>query len=233
MSNSRIFIAGAAGAIGLPLSKMLISLGDEVIGTTRQTDRAKLLSGIGVIPEIVDVYDHHAVANVLKKYQPEIVIHQLTDLPYGLPKNLMDEGRKKNNNIRLVGTKNLIDGLSGIPVKRLIVQSIAFVYAEGKLPHQESDLLASADLEKFEKLVLESPFDATILRYGQFYGERTGIEKVETACRVNVIAAAKATVLSLKKMNERVYNICEDSEYADNKKFISETKWDPTDLTIF
>lgn len=36
----RIFVAGAAGAIGRQLVRMLIEAGHEVVGTTRSADRA-------------------------------------------------------------------------------------------------------------------------------------------------------------------------------------------------
>ena len=54
---SRIFLAGAAGAIGLPLSRLLVSRGFEVTGTTRPENKAEMLRRLGVKPVIVDVFD--------------------------------------------------------------------------------------------------------------------------------------------------------------------------------
>ena len=227
MDGTRVYVAGAAGAIGLPLVKMLVSAGYSVIGTTRRADRAATLRQIGVTPELVDVYDRESLALSLRKHRPEVVIHQLTDLPYGLPKEQMEEGRRRNEQIRLVGTRNLIDGLAGLPARRLIVQSIAFMYAPGPQPHPESDALGSPGLVEFERLALDSGYGPIILRYGRFYGEGTGVDGVDAPCRVHVTAAAQAAVLALQPLRERVYNVCEDAEYADNRSFISETGWNP------
>jgi len=52
-----------------------------VTGTTRSADRAKELERAGVAPAVLDVFDAEAVTAALRRAQPEVVIHQLTDLP--------------------------------------------------------------------------------------------------------------------------------------------------------
>src|ERR1700743_1275862 len=79
----KIFIAGAAGAIGRSLSRLLVSRGFPVTGTTRSTSRADELRAIGVNPVIVDVFDAVALTTQLRAAAPDIVIHQLTDLSGG------------------------------------------------------------------------------------------------------------------------------------------------------
>ncbi len=56
-SPGRIFLAGAAGAVGQPLSRLLVADGWHVTGTTRSAERAETLRALGVEPVIVDVYD--------------------------------------------------------------------------------------------------------------------------------------------------------------------------------
>jgi len=227
VKQQKIFLAGAAGAIGLPLAQLLVKQGYTVTGTTRQKQRVSQLTDIGVKPVLVDIYDRRSLKLLLKTESPDIVIHQLTDLPLGVPAEKMEEGRIRNNQIRLEGTRNLLDAMDNLKIGRLIVQSIAFQYNAGHLPHAESDKLSSEALEQFETMVLESGFKTTVLRYGRFYGGRTGVERMQEPCRVNVISAAHATILALGKLKKPVYNVCEDSEYADNRAFIQETGWKP------
>ena len=65
------------------------------------------------------------------------------------------------------------------------------------------------------------------MRYGRFYGPRTGFEQLDLPCRVHADAAAYACLLLLTEGPSQVYNVCEDSEYASNAKILAETRWDP------
>ncbi|MBS1818751.1 MAG: NAD(P)-dependent oxidoreductase [Acidobacteria bacterium] len=219
-----VFVAGATGAIGFPLVVALVERGWRVVGTTRKREGAERLRVVGVIPEVVDVYDRGALTACVRRHDPAVVIHQLTDLPYGVPREQMAEAIERNNRIRLIGTRHLLDAVGDTPL-RLIVQSIAFMYADGPIPHREDDPLSSPALESFERMVLDSPHDCTVLRYGRFYGERTGVDRVSLPCRVNVTAAVHATLLAIEPMAHRVYNVCEDAEYADPGRFVAETSW--------
>ncbi|TIP34306.1 MAG: dTDP-glucose 4,6-dehydratase, partial [Mesorhizobium sp.] len=71
----------------------------------------------------------------------EIVIHQLTDLPAGLDPSKMAEATTRNARIRDEGTRNLVEAAKAANAKRLIAQSIAWVYAPGSEPHAETDPL--------------------------------------------------------------------------------------------
>ena len=227
MDQKKVFLAGASGAIGFPLAKLLVKNGYAVTGTTRKMEKAETLRKVGIKPVIIDVYDAEKLRKILQSESPDIVIHQLTDLPFGLPPERMKEGITRNNRMRLRGTQNLLDAMAGLSVTRFLVQSIAFMYQDGKLPHPETDRLSSKELERFETIASNGGFDATILRYGRFYGEGTGVDIVDEDCRVHISAAARATILALQKMKYGVYNVCEDRTYADNARFISETGWDP------
>jgi len=47
-------------------------------------DKAAELKKAGVEPVVVDVFDADALRNHLYEIRPNVVIHQLTDLPYAL-----------------------------------------------------------------------------------------------------------------------------------------------------
>ena len=80
-TDKRVFVAGATGAIGRILCRLLVADGWQVIGTTRKAEGADNLKALGVEPAVVDVFDADALRRVVLAVQPTAVIHQLTDLP--------------------------------------------------------------------------------------------------------------------------------------------------------
>ena len=90
---------------------------------------------------MVDVFDAPALSAAVLGVQPDIVVHQLTDLPPGLDPSQMTEGTQRNARMRSQGTQNLVASALGAGVRRLVAQSIAWIYAPGKEPHSEDDVL--------------------------------------------------------------------------------------------
>src|SRR3984885_7094604 len=181
----RIFLAGASGAVGRRLIPLLLADGHSVTGTTRSAAKAVELEAHGVTPVVVDVFDAGALRDAVVKARPEIVIHQLTDLPQVLDPAQMAASRQRNTRLRIEGTANLIAAARAAGARRLIAQSIAFAYADGPEPHGESDPLASPDgddpgaitakgVRALEEAVLGgSGMEGIVLRYGRLYGPGT------------------------------------------------------------
>src|SRR4051812_27952574 len=132
-----VFIAGASGAIGRPLCRLLVGDGWRVIGTTRSTDKARDLEALGAEPAIVDVFDAAALHRAVVRARPEVVIHQLTDLPRRMDPVVMQEAAGRNARIREVGTKHLVAAALAAGAKRMVAQSIAFAYAPAPGPYRE------------------------------------------------------------------------------------------------
>ena len=177
----KIFLAGATGAIGRRLVPLLLNAKHYVIGTTRSTTKVDGLRAAGVEPVVVDVFDAQALFAAVSEAHPDIIVHQLTDLPPGLDPSQMTEGTQRNARMRSQGTKNLVDAALGARVRRLVAQSIAWMYAPGKEPHSEDDLLdieargtraiTVAGVATLERLTISSPaIDGVVLRYGHLYG---------------------------------------------------------------
>ena len=137
----KIFMAGATGAIGRRLVPLLLNAGHGVVGTTRSATKADRLRAAGVEPVVVDVFDAPALSAAVLEAHPDIVVHQLTDLPPGLDPSQMTEGTQRNARMRSQGTQNLVAAALGAGVRRLVTQSIAWMYAPGKEPHSEDDPL--------------------------------------------------------------------------------------------
>lgn len=76
-----IFLAGATGVIGRRLVTLLRDAGHAVTGTTRSEERAVALAALGAKGVVVDVYDPRALLREVYASNPDVIVHQLTDLP--------------------------------------------------------------------------------------------------------------------------------------------------------
>ena len=231
-----IFLAGASGAIGRRLAPLLVKKGWHVIGSTRSKDKASQLREMGIEPAVVDVFDAASLRKLLDEIRPEVVIHQLTDLPYALEESQMTAALARNARLRDEGTRNLVDAAVQAGVKCLIAQSISFIYADGPKPHTESDPLLPVThpvygetvqgVMSLERQVLEAPLEGIILRYGLFYGPGTGFDGAIAPGSVHVDAAAKAAELAVTMGKRGIYNCTETDGTTSSEKAIESFGWD-------
>jgi nucleoside-diphosphate-sugar epimerase len=233
----KIFLGGATGAIGRPLVRLLVQAGHKVVGTTRSPSKVEALCAAGAEPVIVDVFDAPALAHAVASARPDVLVHQLTDLPRGLDPSQMSEGARRNARVRDEGTRNLVAAAREAGVLRMIAQSIAWMYAPGREPHGEDDLLdlntdgtraiSVAGVVALEQQVLSSPpIEGVVLRYGHLYGPGTGTETAALPS-VHVDAAAEACLLAIGKARPGVYNVAEPSDYLSIDKARRELGFDP------
>jgi nucleoside-diphosphate-sugar epimerase len=217
----RIFLAGAGGAIGRRLTPLLCAAGHIVIGTTRSPDKAQAVAALGAEPVVVDVFEAPALERAVKAAAPDIVMHQLTDLPFAPGTPQYADGLARNARLRIEGTRNLAAAARAAGVSRLIAQSIAFVYAPGDGLRVESDPLDAtasvAAVKVLEETTLAMP-EGIVLRYGYLYGPGTWYESPAKPPSVHVDAAAQAALLALTKGKPGVYNIAEDDGYCSSEK---------------
>jgi nucleoside-diphosphate-sugar epimerase len=225
--KGRIFIAGATGAVGRPLTRLLVSDGWQVVGITRKADRAAELRAMGAEPVVVDVFDAEQLRAAVVSAQPDIVIHQLTDLPPGLDPAQMELGRARNARIREEGTRNLVTAAAASGARRVIAQSIAFAYAPGPTPYGESAPLdpSARAVASLEQQVLSSPMVGIVLRYGRFYGPGTGFDTPAAGGAVHVEAAADAARRAITHGARGIYNVAEPSDTLSSSKANADLGW--------
>src|SRR5450830_594060 len=137
----RIFLAGAGGVIGRRLTPLLRAAGYDVVGTTRTADKTAAVAALGAEPVVVDVFDAAALTRALQTAAPHVVMHQLTDLAFAPGTPGYEAGLERNARLRIEGTRNLVGAAKAAGVRRLIAQSIAFVYAPGDGARVETDPL--------------------------------------------------------------------------------------------
>jgi 2-alkyl-3-oxoalkanoate reductase len=185
----RIFLAGATGAIGCHLVPLLLADGHQVTGTTRSPERARDLQAAGAEAVVADALDADAVRTAVVAAQPDAVIHQLTAIPARLDPRTIERDFVLNDRLRSEGTRHLVSAAREAGARRVIAQSIAFIYATGTPGslHLESDPLLDDEqspksfrrtaraVRELEQTVLEA--GGIVLRYGYFYGPGSSIAR--------------------------------------------------------
>ena len=233
----RVFLAGATGVIGRRLALLLREAKHDVAGSTRDPAKAARLKALGIEPVVVDVFDADGLARAVVRARPDVIVHQLTDLPSAPGTPGYAAGQEANRRLRIDGTHNLMQAATKAGVGRVIAQSIAFVYAPGETARVESDPFDMAagpprhltveGVVALEREVLHtSGVAGIVLRYGYFYGAGTWYDAPPKPPSVHIDAAAHAALLSVDKGNG-VYNIAEDGEAVSSAKAKRELGFDP------
>jgi nucleoside-diphosphate-sugar epimerase len=240
----RIFVAGATGVIGRRLVPMLVEAGHEVTGMTRSKRKQDLVREMGAEPVVADVFNVMKLRDVMQHADPEVIVHQLTDLPKALDPRKAEQQTARNDRIRTEGTANLVTVANSTHARRIVAQSIAFAYAPGgpRAKDEEEALFDDAPepwkrtvhaLRYLERMVTGSEMEGIVLRYGFFYGPGTAYARdgsIAAQVRrrrfplvgdgegifsfVHVDDAAAATVATIERGWPGVYNIVDDDPAA-------------------
>jgi nucleoside-diphosphate-sugar epimerase len=190
----RIFLAGASGVIGRRLVPLLVESGHEVAGMTRTPAKADTLLGLGAEPVVCDVYDAGRLGEAVVDFGPELVMHQLTDLP---DEEASIAGSNANARMRREGTRNLLAAARAARAARFLAQSVAWD-PPGEGAHAKADL---------ERLTLEA--GGVVLRYGRFYGPGTYHDEPPAPPRIHIDEAARRTV-ELLHVPSGIHAVVED-----------------------
>jgi nucleoside-diphosphate-sugar epimerase len=223
--------------IGKSLLPQLAADGHEVFGMTRFEAKKQLIRDLGAEPVVADAFDAERLRQVVTDARPEVVIHQLTSIPRSVDPKYFAEQFARNNQLRREGTRNLVAAAQAAGARRLIAQSIAFVYRHGGgVLHSEEDPLAVemgdvvaavADLEA--AVTGADGVEGLVLRYGYIYGPGTTYASDGTQAEmvrkrrlpivgngdavfsfIHVDDAAAATVRAVHHGSAGFYNVVDD-----------------------
>jgi nucleoside-diphosphate-sugar epimerase len=229
----RVFLAGATGVVGRRLVPLLRQAGYTVVGTTRSAAKMAMLEQQGASPVVVDALNADAVLRAMTDARPTIVIHQLTDLPAtpGTPE--FSETLERTARLRIEGTANLMAAARASGIKRVIAQSVAFLYVPGDGPRVESDPVMTGGVATgavpLERAVLETPgVEGIVLRYGYFYGPDTWSERPRMRPALHIDDAARAAMLAITRGAPGIYNIAEDDGAVSIEKARRELGFAPS-----
>lgn len=236
----RIFVAGATGAVGRPLLRMLGERGHDVAGTTRGQEKTGLLRELGAESIVCDALDSDAVHETIIGWRPEVIVNQLTALSAPLNPRRYVRWLEPTNRLRAEGTRNLVQAAAAAGTRLLVSQSIAFAYRwDGSTLKTEDDPLFDADmgfgpalaaLRELEHRTLMTPgLEGIVLRYGYFYGPGTSyatdgdVAQLVRRRRFPVVGpgtgqfsfihvddAAAATVTAIERGGRGTFNVVDD-----------------------
>jgi nucleoside-diphosphate-sugar epimerase len=142
------------------------------------------IRGLGASPAVVDALDGDAIRDLVRRTQPEVIIHQLTALPQDYTPAKRDF-YDLTSRLRFESTAHLMAAARRVGTRRFIYQSICFMgRPEGPQVLDESAPVWDDAPEPFgdacrktldgERMTTQTEgIEGVVLRYGQFYGPGT------------------------------------------------------------
>jgi nucleoside-diphosphate-sugar epimerase len=233
----RVFVAGAAGAIGLRLVPQLIASGHQVTATTRSAGKVDRLRSLGADPVVVDGLDATTVGEAVARAEPDAIVHQMTALAGKQDMRHFDKWFAVTNQLRTTGTEHLLAAAKAAGVGKFVAQSYTgwSNIREGGPVKTENDPFdphpakaqteTMAGLQFLDRVVPTAPLDGIVLRYGTFYGPGATDSILESVRKrqlpiigdgagiwswVHLDDAAAATVAAVEHGRSGIYNIADD-----------------------
>ena len=236
----KVLIAGASGALGVPLTRRLIAAGHEVIGLSRTPGNRVKLRALGAEPLIADVMDRAALLAAVDGLKADAVVHALTALKKAPVRH---RDMVATNALREAGTANLLAAARAVGARRFVVESMIFGYGYGDwgdkvLTEEDPPFGPPGRSRWFERHIgamrsaegqtfAADGIEGIALRYGLLYGPGAGAEdwiKMLRQRRLPVLRdgggplswvyiedAVAATVAALEKGRPgEAYNVVDD-----------------------
>jgi nucleoside-diphosphate-sugar epimerase len=180
----KILIAGATGAMGVPLVRALVHRGHDVIGLTRSLSKRALLEPLGARVAIGNALDADDMTRVVAEAAPTHIVHMLTALPPAGPMRARD--LRPTNELRERGTANLVRAAIDAGVKRLVAESFIGIYGKANFdqprgedeplpppvdgPFHEADLAVRSMEDQLRRARDARQIETVALRFGGIYG---------------------------------------------------------------
>jgi len=227
-----VLLAGATGALGIPLTRQLLARGHQVLGLTRGPAGAARLRALGARPVVADALDRDGLLRSVEGLTADAVIHELTALKQP---PLRHRGMVRTDRLRTEGTANLLAAAELLGARPFLTQS--FVLGYGYRDHggrvlTERDPFGEAAGDRNDphlaamrstELQAWSAPEGIALRYGLLYGADADRLRPMLATRRLPVAdggvvgwvhhedAAAATVAALERGRAgQAYNIVDD-----------------------
>jgi nucleoside-diphosphate-sugar epimerase len=233
----RVFVTGATGALGRHLVPALVAAGHKVTATTRTPSKAGRLRQVGAEPVVVDGLDREAVIAAVGAAAPEVIVHEMTALAGLRSFRNPDKLFAVTNELRTLGTDNLLAAAARAGTRRVIAQSYAGagpderpgpVKTEDDPPEWRpipSAVQGPAAIAHVEETVPAQAREGLVLRYGGFYGPGASDVLLEAVRKrqvpvigggtgvwsfIEITDAAAATLAAVEGGAPGIYNVVDD-----------------------
>jgi nucleoside-diphosphate-sugar epimerase len=125
---NEIVITGSTGVIGQRAVRELLAAGHRVTGVTRSAHGRERLAALGASAVEADVFDEASLRRAFDG--AETVVNLLTHVPTA-DRMAEPSAWAENDRIRTEASASIARAAEGAGVRRLVQESIAFVYADG------------------------------------------------------------------------------------------------------
>jgi nucleoside-diphosphate-sugar epimerase len=174
---NEIVITGSTGVIGRRTVRELLAAGQLVRGVTRSARGRERLEGLGARAVEADVFDEASLRGALDG--ADAVVNLLTHVPRAY--RMGDPSAwGENDRLRAEASAAIARAGQAARVRRLVQESIAFVYADGADAWLDEDAPVAGGGVTTSALTAERNArelfdgDTVVLRFGQFIGPDSG-----------------------------------------------------------
>jgi nucleoside-diphosphate-sugar epimerase len=172
-----IVITGSTGVIGRRAVRELLAADHGVTGVTRSARGRKLLESLGARAVEADVYDEASLRRAFDG--ADAVVNLLTHIP-SADRMSDPDAWHENNRLRIEASAAIARAAAAAGVRRLVQESIAFVYADGGDAWLAEDAPVAGGGVTTSALTAERNArelfggDTVVLRFGLFVGPDSG-----------------------------------------------------------
>jgi nucleoside-diphosphate-sugar epimerase len=174
---NEIVITGSTGAIGRRAIRALQAAGHNVAGVTRSVEGRERLDSLGARAVEADVYDPASLRRAFGG--ADAVVNLLTHIP-SADRMADPDAWAENDRLRTEASAAVARAATGAGVRRLVQESIAFVYADGGDAWLDEDAAIAGGGVTTTALTAERNArelfdgDTVVLRFGLFMGPDSG-----------------------------------------------------------
>jgi UDP-glucose 4-epimerase len=174
---NEIVITGSTGVIGRRAVRELLAAGHRVTGVTRSACGRERLENLAASAVETDVFDEASLRVAFAG--ADAVVNLLTHIP-GVDRMADPSAWEENNRLRTRASAAVARAAQTAGVKRLVQESIAFVYADGGDAWLDEDAPATGGGVTTTALAAERNVrelfdgDTVVLRFGLFMGPDSG-----------------------------------------------------------
>lgn len=121
-------MSGGTGVIGRAAVRALLAADHEVVVLTRRPENRAVVEELGAQPQPADLFD---IESLVPAYaDADVVVNLASRFPVGYAA-AMPGAWRRNDELHTVGVANVVAAAKRAGVRRLVQESVSFVYADG------------------------------------------------------------------------------------------------------